>query len=74
MPSNDRADLPRECRVRKIDFFLKLDSSSIHQYLEAIVLGLVEGITEFLPISSMAHMKVVPMLLGWGDQIGRAHV
>ena len=44
-----------------------MDSSSIHQYLEAIVLGLVEGITEFLPISSMAHMKVVPMLLGWGD-------
>ena len=38
-----------------------------HQLIEALILGLVEGITEFLPISSMAHMKVVPMLLGWGD-------
>ena len=37
------------------------------QVLEAFVLGLVEGVTEFLPISSMAHLKVVPMLLGWGD-------
>ena len=37
------------------------------QILQSVVLGLVEGITEFLPISSMAHMKVVPLLLGWGD-------
>jgi len=41
--------------------------SIIEQLIRTIVLGLVEGITEFLPISSMAHMKVVPMLLGWGD-------
>jgi len=41
--------------------------SIIEQLIHTIVLGLVEGITEFLPISSMAHMKVVPMLLGWGD-------
>ena len=33
----------------------------------AIVLGLVQGLTEFLPISSTAHLKVVPVLLGWGD-------
>lgn len=44
-----------------------MDNSILHQFVEAVVLGLVEGITEFLPISSMAHMKVVPMLLGWGD-------
>ncbi len=31
------------------------------------VLGVVQGITEFLPISSTAHLKVVPVLLGWGD-------
>ncbi|MEY4353793.1 MAG: hypothetical protein RLZZ609_2034 [Cyanobacteriota bacterium] len=33
----------------------------------ALVLGVVQGITEFLPISSTAHLKVVPVLLGWGD-------
>ena len=41
--------------------------SITEQLIRSIVLGLVEGITEFLPISSMAHMKVVPMLIGWGD-------
>ena len=35
--------------------------------LEAIVLGLVQGLTEFIPISSTAHLEIVPMLLGWGD-------
>ncbi len=35
--------------------------------LEAIVLGIVQGVTEFLPISSTAHLKIVPELLGWGD-------
>ena len=35
--------------------------------IEAIVLGLVQGLTEFLPISSTAHLRIVPELLGWGD-------
>ena len=35
--------------------------------LEAIVLGLVQGLTEFIPISSTAHLEIVPTLLGWGD-------
>ncbi|HEV8660306.1 MAG TPA: undecaprenyl-diphosphatase UppP [Thermoanaerobaculia bacterium] len=34
---------------------------------EAIVLGLVQGLTEFIPISSTAHLEIVPVLLGWGD-------
>ena len=35
--------------------------------LQAAVLGLVQGITEFLPISSTAHLRLVPALLGWPD-------
>jgi undecaprenyl-diphosphatase len=35
--------------------------------VQAITLGLVQGITEFLPISSIAHLRVVPALLGWSD-------
>ena len=35
--------------------------------LQAIVLGLVQGLTEFLPISSSAHLIVVPWLLGWEE-------
>src|SRR5438874_13313144 len=33
----------------------------------AAILGLVQGITEFLPISSTAHLRIVPALLGWDD-------
>jgi len=35
--------------------------------VQAIVLGIIQGLTEFLPISSSAHLKVVPIALGWGD-------
>src|ERR1051326_8925402 len=35
--------------------------------VEAIVLGLVQGLTEFIPISSTAHLEIVPILLGWSD-------
>lgn len=34
---------------------------------EAIVLGLIQGLTEFLPISSTAHLAVIPWLVGWKD-------
>ncbi|NJK48431.1 undecaprenyl-diphosphate phosphatase [Candidatus Gracilibacteria bacterium] len=43
------------------------DPMSHLNVFQAIVLGFVQGVTEFLPISSTAHLKVVPVLLGWGD-------
>lgn len=36
-------------------------------YLKIIILGIVQGITELLPISSTAHLRIVPSLLGWHD-------
>lgn len=36
-------------------------------FVEAIVLGIIQGLTEFLPISSTAHLRIVPALFGWGD-------
>jgi len=36
-------------------------------YMKVAVLGVVQGITELLPISSTAHMRIVPTLLGWKD-------
>jgi len=35
--------------------------------LQALVIGIVQGLTEFLPISSSAHLIVVPQVLGWND-------
>ncbi len=35
--------------------------------LQAIVLGIVQGVTEFIPISSSAHLIIVPWLFGWND-------
>lgn len=37
-------------------------------WLNLLVLALVQGITEFLPISSSAHLILVPALFGWPDQ------
>lgn len=36
-------------------------------YLEAVILGIVQGLTEFLPISSSGHLRIVPELFGWED-------
>jgi undecaprenyl-diphosphatase len=35
--------------------------------LQALIMGVVQGLTEFLPISSSGHLIIVPALLGWTD-------
>ena len=37
-------------------------------YLQALVLGLLQGITELFPISSLGHSVILPRLLGWNIQ------
>jgi undecaprenyl-diphosphatase len=39
----------------------------MEEIIKAIVLGIVQGLTEFLPISSTAHLRIVPALFGWED-------
>ncbi|CAB4731668.1 MAG: undecaprenyl-diphosphate phosphatase [Actinobacteria bacterium] len=36
-------------------------------FFEAVILGLIQGLTEFLPISSSAHLRIFPEMFGWGD-------
>jgi undecaprenyl-diphosphatase len=36
-------------------------------WIEIIVLAIVQGLTEFIPVSSTAHLRIVPALLGWQD-------
>jgi undecaprenyl-diphosphatase len=36
-------------------------------WFKVLILGIIQGITELLPISSTAHMRIVPSLLGWQD-------
>jgi undecaprenyl-diphosphatase len=36
-------------------------------FLKAVILGVLQGLTEFLPISSSAHLRIFPDIVGWGD-------
>lgn len=39
----------------------------MEEILKAILLGVVQGLTEFLPVSSTAHLRIIPSFFGWGD-------
>ena len=41
------------------------DSAALLTPFQAFVLGAIQGLTELLPVSSSAHLYVVPHLLGW---------
>lgn len=45
--------------------------SDIPQILQAAILGLMQGLAEFLPISSSAHLVIIPEILGW-PYLGKA--
>lgn len=39
----------------------------MQEILKAILLGVVQGLTEFLPVSSTAHLRIIPSFFGWQD-------
>jgi undecaprenyl-diphosphatase len=46
---------------------LSVGLPNVWDLLKAVVLGILQGLTEFLPISSSAHLRIFPELFGWGD-------
>src|SRR5881392_1839512 len=57
----DRIDMADVCSEGLDTGFVALG------YAKVALIGVVQGVTELLPISSTAHMRVVPALLGWQD-------
>ena len=41
----------------------------MEEIVHAIIIGIVQGLTEFLPVSSSAHLIVLPRILGWDEQL-----
>jgi undecaprenyl-diphosphatase len=41
----------------------------LEEIVQAIIIGIVQGLTEFLPVSSSAHLIVLPRILGWDDAL-----
>src|SRR5262249_5715083 len=50
-----------------IRHFFQVSEVFLMTFLQAIVIGIIQGLTEFIPISSTAHIKVIPKLLDWED-------
>ena len=41
----------------------------MEEIVQAIIIGIVQGLTEFLPVSSSAHLIVLPRIFGWDDEL-----
>lgn len=39
----------------------------MNEIIKAVILGIIQGVTEFLPISSTAHLRIIPAFFGWKD-------
>jgi undecaprenyl-diphosphatase len=61
------AEVSRTFQLLPLGAAESVTSTSQLNLFQAVVLGMIQGLTEFLPISSTAHLKVVPVALGWGD-------
>lgn len=61
------AEVPRTVQFLPIGAVESVTPTSQLNLFQAVILGMIQGLTEFLPISSTAHLKVVPVVLGWGD-------
>ncbi len=56
-----------QCKFYFLNCFNKLDCYKFLEYLEFILYGIIQGLTEFIPISSTAHLKVLSLFLGIND-------
>lgn len=56
------------CREAQARRALERLEATLVDWLQTVVLALIQGLTEFLPISSSAHLILVPRILGWSDQ------
>ena len=45
----------------------RIGNNCIMEFIQAFILGIVQGITEFLPISSTAHLLIVTKIFGWKE-------
>jgi undecaprenyl-diphosphatase len=50
-----------------LEVAISTETSQIQQIFEAFILGIVQGITEFLPISSTAHLLIFTKVVGWKE-------